>query len=75
MSAFFDPNNTDTWPVLMRAHHVAAIFDLSISQLNRKVSAGQFRPAPAAVQQGRALVEIKPRRWRRDDVLAIVRAA
>lgn len=60
----FDPNEPRTWPALLTAAQVAAIWQVSPGHLLKLVADGSFVPMPVD-QAG-------PRRWRRVDVLRVV---
>jgi hypothetical protein len=55
----FDITNPDTWPVVMDAAEVAAIFRRSVGGLKKACQQGKFQPVP---------YQTKPYRWRRVDV-------
>jgi len=55
-----DIKDSSTWPLLLTVEHIAAIWQLSIATVNRKVSDGGFIPMPIENSQ--------PRRWRKSHV-------
>lgn len=57
----FSVTDSSTWPVLLTAEEVAAIFRLSVAWVHKRCALGTFVPAPKDMS--------KPRLWRRADVL------
>src|SRR5688572_15593483 len=62
--AAFDVTKPDTWPVVLKAEEVAAIFRCSPFHLRRKARVGQFIPAPFQVPTAKG----NPYLWKRSDV-------
>jgi hypothetical protein len=60
----FDPCNASTWPALLTAEQMAAIWQRSASRINRLAHEGRFDVAPVP--------KSSPRRWRKADVLRVV---
>jgi hypothetical protein len=60
----FDVANPDSWPAVMTASEVAAIFRRKVGGLKRAIQRGQIRfPMP---------YQTKPYLWRRADVVRFV---
>jgi hypothetical protein len=62
----FNPCDPATWPVVLTAEQIAAIYQRPILGLKKAVQRGGFVPAP---------FQTKPYRWRRVDVLRHVEGA
>lgn len=64
----FDAGNSDTWPALLTAEQVAAIFQIKPATLRKRVELARCHPAPLmrATEPGRPE---KPYRWRKADIL------
>lgn len=59
----FDPNDHRTWPTLLTAKEVAAIFRRSVKTIQRRVREGQFKPAPTVDglwRRGEVIRTVKP---------------
>lgn len=59
MSAEFDVVDPSTWPVVLTAEQVAAIYQRPVGGIKHKVHLGTFVPAPFLKY---------PMRWRKADV-------
>jgi hypothetical protein len=61
----FDPvidvRDSSSWPLLLTVEQIAAIWQLTVATVNRKVSDGSFVPMP--------IEDSSPRRWRKVDVI------
>lgn len=66
MTPEFSVCDTSTWPVLLNAAQVAAIYQRKVGGVVRACQSGTFVPAP---------MPGNPRRWRRADVLRHVEGA
>lgn len=60
MAPTFSIADRATWPDVLTADEVAAIFRLSVHTVNKKAQRGTFAPTP--------FQHWKPRRWRKADV-------
>lgn len=60
MSQSFDIANADTWPLILTAEQVAAIYQRGIYGLKKACQLHRFVPAPFQKQ---------PYRWRKADLL------
>lgn len=64
MSEGFLVTDPATWPPVLLADEVAAIFQRKVGGLKKSVQRHRFSPRP---------FEVKPYRWRRSDVIRVVR--
>lgn len=62
----FTPTDPATWPAVLTADEVAAIFRRAVGGLKKAVQRGGFVPAP---------FQVKPYRWRKSDIQRVVRAS
>lgn len=62
----FTPLDSATWPVVLTASQVAAIYQRPVGGIKKAVQQGRFLPVPFKKQ---------PYRWRRADVLRDVEGA
>lgn len=56
----FSPNDRATWPELLTADEVAAIFRRQVSGLKKACQQRRFVPSP---------IQVRPYLWRRKDIL------
>lgn len=60
------PADPATWPVLLTAQDIAAIFRRSVMGIKKACQRGRFVPAPC---------QVRPYLWRRADVVRFVEGA
>jgi hypothetical protein len=59
----FSPLDVATWPTLLTAEQIAAIWQRPVGGVKKSCQQGRFIPAP---------FQSHPYRWRRSDVLRVV---
>jgi hypothetical protein len=62
----FNPCDSATWPVMLTADQIAAIWQRPVGGVLKAVQASKFIPAPC---------ERRPSRWRKADVVRYVEGA
>lgn len=68
----FSSCHTATWPVVLTAAQIAAIFQRAVGGIRKSVQQRTFQPAPILTDAGTVA---HPLRWRRCDVLRHVEGA